>query len=198
MTERAFLLFNEYINIAGIYNVDSTNLLDVKKFIIKKTISPIKLNKTPVLNDLYSFYSMWDRFIVNLFTNIANFSNIDTIDCYDILESISSILLNVCFKLYSKDLLYLVNQELLYIENSLPDNNNISSLIYSTNTAKLKLELYLYISTKIDNISTIESIVLSILDNSELEDSSVFLSTNIDFKNHSTYKNYIEIINTLI
>ena len=44
MCERAVLLFNEYINISKNYGNDKTNLLDVKQFIINKTIGPLKLS----------------------------------------------------------------------------------------------------------------------------------------------------------
>ena len=43
MCERAVLLFNEYINISKNYGNDNTNLIDVKQFIINKTIGPLKL-----------------------------------------------------------------------------------------------------------------------------------------------------------
>jgi len=197
MVERAILLFNEYINVSSIYNIDSTNLYDVKQFIIKKTISPIKLVKTVLKENLYSFYTMWNRFNVNLFTSIANFNQIDNVDCYDILESISSVLLNVSFKLYNKGLLYLINQELIFIEKNVVDNN-ISSIVSITNTTKLKLELYLYVSNKINNINTVESIVASILDNIETIDNSDFLSTEKDFYSHVSYKKCVELLKTFI
>ena len=45
MCDRAVLLFNEYINISKTYGTMDTNMIDVKQFIINKTIGPLKLNK---------------------------------------------------------------------------------------------------------------------------------------------------------
>lgn len=198
MVERAILLFNEYINISSVYNIDSFSILDVKQFIIKKTIAPIKIINCQLDVDLLCFYSMFNDFIIKVFSHIVNFKNIDNIDCYDILESISSILLNVSFKLYRNGLIYLVNKELTGIIVQLVDND-ISQIVFYTNMAKLKLEIYLALLSKTNCDKTIEHITESVLDNYiDSIDNQAFLSTNGPFLENATFKKCIDLAKTFI
>jgi len=56
MCERCTLLFNEYLNISNNYGSEKVNLLDVKQFIINKSIGPIITNnQNPNVLNEYNF-----------------------------------------------------------------------------------------------------------------------------------------------
>ena len=78
MCERAVLLFNEYINISKNYGNDKTNLLDVKQFIINKTIGPLKLSikdKNIELDGVNKLGEIYLQLIYTIFGKVIEISN---------------------------------------------------------------------------------------------------------------------------
>ena len=45
MSDRAILLYNEYIKVSKSYQIDNINITEIKTFIINKTVGPIHLKK---------------------------------------------------------------------------------------------------------------------------------------------------------
>ena len=101
MCERCTLLFNEYLNISNSYGSDKVNLLDVKQFIINKSIGPIITNNKNknVLNEC--------NFTMTLLKNLLCKSAIKQIredkECIynlgDFLENITCILVNSIYNI---------------------------------------------------------------------------------------------------
>ena len=103
MCERAVLLFNEYINISKNYGNDKTNLLDVKQFIINKTIGPLKLSikdKNIELDDVNKLGEIYLQLIYTIFGKVIEISNF-YYEYDEFFESISCILSNIMYKIYA-------------------------------------------------------------------------------------------------
>ena len=119
--ERSVLLFNEYINISKSYNSDKINILDIKQFIINKSIGPVIINSeetlinkyNPLLNYMKSFMC---KFFID---NIANESIKDP-DLNFYMESLIRTLSTSLIDLYN-------NQLIDYIETSLNSLKNIQN-----------------------------------------------------------------------
>lgn len=150
MCERAVLLFNEYINISKNYGNEQTNLVDVKMFIINKTIGPLKLPSKEYPEEMINTIQLsqiYTSFIYKIFQRI-----IDTNDIYYtpevFLESILSILSNIQYKLFCLGFTdYITNEVSLLL------NYDILDLPREVNILKLKLELIFYSYNKTENFS---------------------------------------------
>tara|TARA_B100000575_G_scaffold252443_1_gene220429 strand:+ start:4923 stop:5789 length:867 start_codon:yes stop_codon:yes gene_type:complete len=148
MCERAVLLFNEYINISKNYGNDNTNLIDVKQFIINKTIGPLKLPSKLVnssIRNITELSQIYTKFIYKIFSKIVRVHNhyyTPTI----FLESISCILSNIIYKIYNLNMVSYIEKELLLLSDY-----DILDLPREVNLLKIKLELLLNCTEFIDN-----------------------------------------------
>jgi hypothetical protein len=144
MSERAILLFNEYIKVSKSYQLDNLNLIDIKTFIINKTIGPIKfkLNYNNHYSTYFNLFNLIDYFFEYLFIQLKDTFKFN-------IFFIQSIIGNVVFRLYESNFNFIKYE----IENimSLP----IKDIIYNVNMFKLKSELVL----KYNNIEIINDFI---------------------------------------
>tara|TARA_B100001989_G_scaffold245460_1_gene215257 strand:- start:78 stop:923 length:846 start_codon:yes stop_codon:yes gene_type:complete len=149
MCERSVLLFNEYINISKNYGNEKTNILDVKQFIINKTIGPLKFNKNTVdtgIKEMINISQMYSRFIYKLFAKVITFNNeYYTPDIF--LESTTSILSNIIYKLYNIGYSDYVQDQLDQLITY-----EILDIPREVNLLKIKLEIVLYLYNNQINI----------------------------------------------
>lgn len=145
--ERAIILFIEYISLSNnLTKQEEINIQDVKLFIYKKTIGPLKLNSNEKLNNeiinlkiisksiKYLFYKI-------LFFNIDNDSlNNDTINIESIIENVSNLLTNITYKTSLSGNLNFI-EKLLYLD----DTTNIDNIYDKINNIKFRLEIYNYL-----------------------------------------------------
>jgi hypothetical protein len=197
MTDRATMLFNEYINISYLYTIEKTTINDIKLFIINKTIAPLHISNNAFNYKLYNLANYFSNFLMNIFSYLVYIDSIDNIDCYDILESISSILVNISIKLCVNDIDYIVYREL----NSILVNNtnfSIDNITYATNLIKLKLELSLYVYKIINSLNNTEEIVDKVLEKLELDIFSKynnkFLSVNNSFDSDKLFNKCKQLV----
>jgi hypothetical protein len=101
MSERVILLYNEYLNISITYGNENVNIVDVKTFIINKTIGPLKIQNTKQ-NDLFNIQDLcvqMENFLTNLFIYIRDKDE-------HILDDIILLVSPLAFKLYNIGLIY--------------------------------------------------------------------------------------------
>ena len=200
MCERAVLLFNEYINISKNYGNDKTNLLDVKQFIINKTIGPLKLSikdKNIELDGVNKLGEIYLQLIYTIFGKVIEISNF-YYEYDEFFESISCILSNIMYKIYAlgkKD--YIIEQLNILAENDIHD------LPREVNLLKIKLELFHYIYSKTDNESTAAHISETIVTDytyiiDESEDINEFFDCQTKIQDKNFYKKLISKINGII
>ena len=144
--ERSILLFNEYLNISKNYSSDKVNILDVKQFIINKSIGPITYKKNN--NKLKYFSRLLDlirSFIFKIFIKKINNDNEGTYTVSEYLEIILNIIINSITNMY---VLGYIN----YTENLLNDilNSDMDNIPKSVNIFKIKIELFLYCYNKLN------------------------------------------------
>jgi len=159
LSERAVILFIEYINLSNDLNYyEDINILDVKLFIYKKTIGPIKLNNKSFdqnIKNYNRFVLIYRDIIINIFKQlILEEKNIEYIDVFisDIYKSLG----NISYEFYKNDKIDIL-EDLLY-------NIDVNNLLKSINITSINLEIYMYLHTnqyqipkvfdkyKIDNI----------------------------------------------
>lgn len=200
MCERAVLLFNEYINISKNYGNDKTNLLDVKQFIINKTIGPLKLSikdKNIELDGVNKLGEIYLQLIYTIFGKVIEISNF-YYEYDEFFESISCILSNIMYKIYAlgkKD--YIIEQLNILAENDIHD------IPREVNLLKIKLELFHYIYSKTDNESTAAHISETIVTDytyiiDESEDINEFFDCQTKIQDKNFYKKLISKINGII
>lgn len=148
MCDRATLLFNEYINISKNYNNEQLNLLDVKQFIINKTVGPLRISpkkSNKEISNISNLGQLYARFIYRVFSKIHK--KVEDIDYNytDFLESISSILSNVLYDIHTLGLTTYIENELTILVSY-----DILDLPREVNLLKIKLELYISIHDKND------------------------------------------------
>ena len=200
MCERAVLLFNEYINISKNYGNDKTNLLDVKQFIINKTIGPLKLpikEKIAELDELNKLGEIYLQLIYTIFGKVIELSNF-YYEYDEFFESISCILSNIMYKIFTmgkKD--YIIEQL------NILGKNDIHDIPREVNLLKIKLELFYYIYTKTDNeltaihiSETIVSDYTYIID--ESEDINEFFDCQTKIQDRPFYNKLLSKIDEVI
>ena len=141
MCERA-VLFNEYINISKNYGNDKTNLLDVKQFIINKTIGPLKLSikdKDIELDGVNKLGEIYLQLIYTIFGKVIEISNF-YYEYDEFFESISCILSNIMYKIYA-----LGKKDYITEQLNILGKNDIHDIPREVNLLKIKLELFYYI-----------------------------------------------------
>ena len=180
MCERSALLFNEYLNISKNYGTENVNLLDVKQFIINKSIGPIISNNAIKSNNLLSIANLLEIIKKFLYCIVKKKINEDTECIYDMKEFLNQIccllspsftnIYNLGFKNYlQKSIENIVNTDFLDIPREI-------------NLLKINLELLLYCSNKLKyDYNKSKNIVHLVMKNNlnlidQLEDINDFLS----------------------
>jgi len=155
--ERSILLFNEYINISKSYNSDAINIVDIKQFIINKSIGPLEItSNNSLVNNFILLLDTIKEFICNFFiTKITKNSNEIDINFY--IETIIRILSTSLIDLYNNELLGYIESELLLLNTIEIDN-----ILENVYLLKIKFEIFLYLLEKKKKeyiISNIDSII---------------------------------------
>lgn len=136
LSERAVVLFNEYINLSSNMESNNVNLADVKLFIYKKTLGPLILkddNKSNLgISKLFSLGSIFKNFLNDVFYKIYTDKN----QLKSNLELIISILGDNVFKCYNYEKLDFLSN---LLENSDINSNNLK---YNIFLIKIKLDIY--------------------------------------------------------
>jgi len=200
MCERAVLLFNEYINISKNYGNDKTNLLDVKQFIINKTIGPLKLSikdKNIELDGVNKLGEIYLKLIYTIFGKVIEISNF-YYEYDEFFESISCILSNIMYKIYA-----LGKKDYITEQLNILGKNDIHDIPREVNLLKIKLELFHYIYSKTDNELTATDISETIVTDytyiiDELEDINEFFDCQTKIQDKNFYKKLISKIDSII
>ena len=156
--ERSVLLFNEYINISKSYNSDKINILDIKQFIINKSIGPVVLDSRKTMINKYNpLLQCMKSFMCQFFISNINSKNAKEGDVNFYMENITRTLSASLIDIYDKDLLD-------YIELSLSSFKNIQidSLIENINLLKIKFQIMLFLTKDTSNsiiINNIDTII---------------------------------------
>ncbi len=184
MCERAVLLFNEYINISKNYGNETINMIDVHQFIINKTVGPLKISpcsknkkyQSDIL-EITKLSQVFEQFIYKLFTKIVEIDKFYyTHNVF--LESVSSILSNILYKINKIKLTDRVVQE---FDNIL--DSDILDIPKEVNMLKIKLEIFLHLYKKKCNIDKSMNISNDVINNNidkldELYDINEFFDWN--------------------
>lgn len=152
LCERAILLFNEYIDLAkntfkennSEFKINST---DVKLFIYKRTIGPLKLKKTKkrslfkiIIPNIKLASIKLKRFLnylsIHIITEKLNLKLTENLDY------VENLIPDIMYKLYHKSIYF--NIDLSKIDNLKTD----SQIIQFINKIKLDMEIYYYIYKK--------------------------------------------------
>jgi len=142
MCERSILLFNEYLNISKNYGSDKVNLLDVKQFIINKSIGPLitkKNYKSKILSNSYKILDIIKDFLYKLFVKKIEEDVEDIYETDIFLEKICCILNNSIIEIYQLGHISYINRK---IHNIL--NYNILDIPKEVNLLKIEFELFIY------------------------------------------------------
>ena len=147
LSERAVVLFSEYVSLSNNMESNPVNLMDVKLFIYKKTLGPLKLFGSPPYKDFNTFNlaSKFKDLMQEVFKITYKSNNYD-----DNLEIFCTSFSNICFKLDKLG-------KFSYIDNNFNLNDltqeNFSKVLINT---KMNLEIYYYIITNFENPITTE------------------------------------------
>ena len=145
LSERAVVLFNEYINLSSTMESNTVNLADVKLFIYKKTLGPLILkndNKNNLeISKLFTLSSFFKNFLKNIFCKIYS----DKSELNTKLDIVTSILENNVFECHNYTNLDFVCN-LLEIDDITIDNFKYNILLI-----KIKLDIYKIIFNDNDN-----------------------------------------------
>jgi len=190
MSERVILLYNEYLNISITYGNENVNIVDVKTFIINKTIGALKIHNTKH-NDKFNIQNVciqMENFLTNFFININDKE--DTI-----LDDIIMVVSQYIFKLNN---IGLVNYNTKILNSWLVNANESNILAKQINIDCIKIELIyqLFGQTK-DYCNTIEKV-------DEIVDKKISYITSfdeiyeIDPDNETIIENIIKKLETLL
>ncbi len=134
MSDRAILLYNEYIKVSKSYQIDNINITEIKTFIINKTIGPLHLKKNnKEYSELFEICYQIDNLFTRLFISLGN-------EFKNHINKIYPIVGNVLYKLYIKD-----KSNISFIKDNIDNiiNNGLENLIYNVNLLKINGELIL-------------------------------------------------------
>lgn len=184
LSERAIILYIEYINLSNDLNYyDDINILDVKLFIYKKTIGPLKLSKkknNSELKHFTKFSNIYKDLIIEIFKTSID-SNLSYININNVIDNTFKAMGNVFFQYYTNNCIDKLN-------NIIIRYNNIKSLYLKINTINMYLEIYIFILTISENPDSLFNKI--ILNNSLLCDTTIIS----EIKNN---KLYLDIVNDL-
>lgn len=179
LCERAILLFNEYIDLAkNTFKENNTdfkiNSTDVKLFIYKRTIGPIKLTsrKSKQFNNIVSNIKYSSIKIKELLINISIhliINKFDQTQLIEILDYIENLLPDILNKLYVNNIYFDFETYLTEIEKI----KNYNEIIQYLNKIKIDMELYYYIYKKCNknnNINFIFNLFSKLTYDNELND----------------------------
>ncbi len=141
MSDRAVLLFNEYIKVSKSYQIENINITEIKTFIINKTIGPLHLkNYNKEYSELFEICYQIDNLFTRLFTSLENEFKNHANNIYPIVG-------NVIYKLYMKD-----RKNISFIKDSIDNilENGIENIIYNVNMFKINGESLLNDKNEID------------------------------------------------
>ena len=163
--ERSVLLFNEYINISKSYNSDKINIVDIKQFIINKSIGPVIIeSKKTLINKYNPLLDSLKSFICGFFIDNIDDNKIKDDDINFYIESFIRTLSTSLVDIYDKKLLDYIDDELVIFKNM--DSNNI---IENINLLKIKFEILLSLSDKNPVSFVVNNINNIILNNSNIK-----------------------------
>ena len=154
LCERAIILFIEYITLSNTMvnsNDMVINLLDVKLFIFKKTLGPLKIFKNNPINkelkNIQTISILFKDLINKIFIIISG--KIRYLEVNMFLEKVCSMLSNVVYKLNYLDQLIFIESN-LYIAEHIKSSEDLEKFL---NEKKFKLEAFYYIINTIKNKS---------------------------------------------
>lgn len=158
--ERSVLLFNEYINISKRYNSDKINIMDIKQFIINKSIGPVIIeSRNSIIDEYNPLLKCVKSFMCSFFIDTINNDSIKESDVNFYMESIIRTLSTPLIDVYNKNLLDYIEDELINLKNI-----DTTNLIENINLLKIKFELLLYLTENKSEsyaLSNIDSIILN-------------------------------------
>ena len=160
--ERSILLFNEYINISQSYNSDKINIMDIKQFIINKSIGPVKITQVCTLLNTYDpLLRIIKNFICAFFkSRIETQRPVEEINFS--IENASRILSSTYVDLYDKGLADFLDAEFTKLLNL-----NDSTVDSSIHLIKIKSEILLYLIKKTPVTQSIDE-AEKIINNSQI------------------------------
>ena len=160
LCERAIILYIEYISLSNNLNSnEEINILDVKLFIFKKTLGPLKLNFNDDSNNNDTKQAILNiknisKYLKNILYKIffLNYNNNIIIEDLEItLENICSLLSNIIYKLNTSNLINFI-ENILYLDDNTTDKNMYNHI----NELKFKLEIYYYLNYNLKNTGNIK------------------------------------------
>lgn len=147
LVDRCIILFNEYINVSHSYLTDKLNLIDVKSFIINKTIGPLTLNNSHIsVKNVLSYLKNLYLSVTDKITKQSQLNPNFHIDIYNYFDYIDIMLIPHLYLLYSHnhcDALYQYLQSIIYSD---PTN-----ILIETNIFIIKSQLLVEINKKEKN-----------------------------------------------
>ena len=184
LSERAIILFIEYISLSkSMSNDEYINILDVKSFIYKKTLGPLKIFKPSYLSDSINSIKTISTCIKNIlyktfYKTTEDFQTICILE--DALENVCCLLSNISFKLNETGN-YIFLENVLYLDKNTTKDN----IFININIIRYKLELYYFLINNCDESQLIidriyKSLSIFITDNcidNQLISSDVKLNT---------------------
>lgn len=147
LCDRAIILFNEYLKLSkSISNPnEKINILDVKLFIIKKTLGPLKITENKLKNSKFivELSFLYKKFITKIFINFINNKFYNKINLENFLKKIEIIFLNILYKITKLNGILFVIKNINKLE--LIKCTSVNKLYANLNQLKINLEIYLYI-----------------------------------------------------
>lgn len=170
LSERSIILFIEYINLSNDLNYyDDINLLDVKLFIYKKTIGPLKLKKSNQIDSyFYRFCSLYNDLIINSF-RLCSYNKLDNVDINIILGDIYKVSGKLFYQFY-------LDKYLNKLENIMLETKFENNIFQSINLINYNMKLYLYLNdNNINNINNLYNHHM-IIEYSKINDSNIIIN----------------------
>ena len=186
LSERAIVLFTEYINLSSSMDKNnSLNLTDVKLFIYKKTLGPIILFTKKNNDKIFEFFNL-SILLKNIYKKI--FSNIkEKKDLKYYFQLIENLLANDIYIIYFQNKLDFLNKEFENLE--INDDNIENNLV----KFRIKLDIYKYLLSKSRSQSF--DIIINKIDLDKID----YNFDDIEnFSKSNLYKNIINTVNSLL
>ena len=190
LCDRAIILFNEYLKLSkSISNPnDKINILDVKLFIIKKTLGPLKLEENKLkCKFIVQISFLYKKFLTIIFINFINNKLNDIINLKEFLKKIDKLFLNIFYNIAKLDGILFIDNNIHNLE--LIKYTSIDKLYQYLNKFKINLETYFYILKyyKIENS----------IKNYKIYKKYIFLGNDLTIKNNYFNKKNINLENQL-
>jgi len=210
MCERAILLFNEYIDLAKSTFTENSdfkiNSTDVKLFIYKRTIGPVKLKKITnrkfqlELNKIKEssikikyIFNKLSVSIINILEQLEGSVNLKS-ELNKYLEYIEVLLPDIIQKLYMNNIDYNIDNFIHQINIS----STVDDIVTNLNILRIDLEIFYYIYKKTKFSKKHIMIILEKLKKYDKSNLNKFLSKNLNLNNIKYYKNVIRDVNLVL